>query len=236
MTDVLYIKGKESLNHDLEMKYSLRSLERYVDGVDRVFITGECPDYVDRTKVVYTPEEDIGCPMVNHWWKVTQTIKKTDISDNFLLMYDDIFFLDLVNASTYRTFFRGFLSQNKVGGGEYQQALKNTAVWLKKNGIAEIDFEEHAPIIYNREKFLTLEEIFEPLKKDNFGLAVRSIYGNKFVKCPIYRPDLKIREATERVEDIPNWYDCFSVSDRAFSCHVQPWLESNYKHKGKYEK
>lgn len=93
MIDVLYIKGKQSNNYDSELKYSLRSLDVCVSDIGRVFITGECPNFVDKSKVVFTPENDIGCPMINHWWKVSQTIKQTDISDNFALMYDDIFFV-----------------------------------------------------------------------------------------------------------------------------------------------
>lgn len=58
--DILYIKGKPSINNDLEMKYSLRSLERYVMDYGRIFITGECPEYIDQKKVVFTPADDIG--------------------------------------------------------------------------------------------------------------------------------------------------------------------------------
>ena len=232
--DVLYIKGTESINKDLELKYSLRSLEKFGYGVDRVFITGECPDFIDQTKIIHLPEKDIGCPMINHWWKVTQTITKTDISDDFLLMYDDIFFTSLSNIMQYKGFFRGFLSEVCSGGQLYQKSLQNASAWLKTRNLTALDYELHIPIVYNRQNFQKLDPIFRPLMDQTLAMAVRSIYGNMFFEKPMKRKDVKIREATQRVEDIQS--ECFSVSDKAFSIHVQPWLEEHFKRKGKYEK
>ena len=89
MIDILYIKGAKSPNNDDELRYSLRSL-KFVRDKGRVFITGNRPDFVQN--IIHIPCDDIGCRMINHWWKVTQTILQTDISDDFVLMYDDIFF------------------------------------------------------------------------------------------------------------------------------------------------
>ena len=86
MVDILYIY-KHSKNNGEELKYSLRSLEKYVSNYGKIFITGDCPDFIDKSKVIHTPAQDIGYPMVNHWWKVRETIKKTNISNNFVLMY-----------------------------------------------------------------------------------------------------------------------------------------------------
>ena len=234
--DILYIKGRPSINRDEELRYSLRSLQRYCYNYNRIFITGECPDFINLRKVIYTKEKDIGCPMINHWWKVHQTIKNTDISPNFVLMYDDIFFMGCQDMMKIPAYFKGFLESARSGGSLYQESLHNTEYWLMKNGHSTYDFELQKPIIYNRKKFLKLEKIFRPMMNDNPAMAVRSIYGNLFEKMPTYKEDIKIREADVRVENLSALHTCFSVSDKAFSCHVLPWLKENFQTKSRYER
>ena len=229
--DILYIKGKKSENDDLEMKYSLRSLERYVMDNGRIFITGECPDFIDQKKVVFTPADDIGTPMTNHWWKVKNTIERTDISDNFVLMYDDIFFTKVKKLSTYIPYRRGMLGEHHTGSAAYRNCLEETKKWLKSKGLTWYDYELHIPFIYNREKFIKMG--------NPEGRAVRSTYGNMFFPRPEwtpYRVDIKIRSTDEHPEDIPSKYECFSVSDQAFKYNVKPWCEEHFQTKSKWEK
>lgn len=229
--DILYIKGKPSINNDIEMKYSLRSLERYVMDYGRIFITGECPDYIDQKKVVFTPADDIGTPMTNHWWKVFKTIQMTDISDYFVLMYDDIFFTTVTKLSRYIPYQRGMLGEQHTGSAAYRNCLEETKKWLEKNGLPTYDYELHIPFIYNRENFMKMGA--------NEGRAVRSTYGNMFLEPPKhspYRADIKIRSTDEHPEDIPSKYECFSVSDQAFKYNVQPWCEGHFQKKSRWEK
>lgn len=229
--DILYIKGKKSINNDIEMKYSLRSLELYVMDYGRIFITGECPEYIDQKKVVFTPADDIGTPMTNHWWKVFKTIQMTDISDYFVLMYDDIFFSGPTYLIDYPPYQRGKLGEQHTGSAAYRNRLEETKKWLEKNGLPTYDFELHIPFIYNRENFMKMGA--------NEGRAVRSTYGNMFIpktQLTPYRADIKIRDMNEKIEDIPFPYECFSVSDQAFKYHVQPWCEKTFKEKSRWEK
>lgn len=231
MIDVLYIKGKTSINNDLEIKYSLRSLEQYVMDYGRIFITGECPDFIDQKKVVFTPADDIGTPMTNHWWKVFKTIQMTDISDYFVLMYDDIFFTTVTKLATYPPYQRGFLGEQHTGSARYRACLEETKKWLESKGLPWYDFELHIPFIYNRDKFMKMGA--------NEGRAVRSTYGNMFLEPPMhspYRTDIKIRATDEHPSDLPSMYDCFSVSDSAFKYEVKKWCEKSFKEKSRWEK
>lgn len=234
--DILYIKGKKTPNDDLEMKYSLRSLERYVVDYGRIFITGECPEYIDQTKVIYTPEKDIGTPMINHWWKVKQTIEKTDIGTEFILMYDDIFFITVQGLINMPAYCRGKLGEQRTGSIGYQKCLQETKKWLIDKGYRYQDFELHTPFKYDRNLFLALDCIYEPIKDSELGMAVRSIYGNMFYFNYEMRPDVKIRSSKDRVEDIPVKNRCVSVSDTAFKYNVQPWCESHFQTKSRWEK
>ena len=236
MIDVLYIKGAQSRNYDQELRYSLRSLEACVKDVGRVFITGECPNFIKKTAVIYTPEHDIGCPPVNHWWKVSQTIKKTDISDDFVLMYDDIFFTKDTKLENYPFYYRGMLTDSQAGSTIYRKSISNAKKWLTEHNYPYLDYELHVPCVYNKRNFLKLDPIFEPIKRENPAMVVRSIYANMFVKDQPYRKDIKIRMSNECVDFILNGADCFSVSDWVFECNTYAWLSAHYTKKSRWEK
>lgn len=235
--DVLYIKGPISQNYDEEMKYSLRSLEKYATDVGRVFITGDCPLFVNKQKVIHTLERDISVPSINHWWKVSQTIKKTDISQEFVLMYDDIFFVKPTKLTNYPFYSKGML-EDKPFEGIYRRSCGTAYKWLKSHGYTTNDCELHIPCVYDRDKFLELDKIFDKIKDKQEGMVVRSIYANthNFGAGFMLRKDIKIRLSTEGVDQVIGDADCFSVSDWVFRNNVHPWLKEHFPERSKYEK
>ena len=226
MIDILYIKGITSPNSDLEIKYSLRSL-CHVKDLGRVFISGIKPSFV--TNVTHIPCYDIGYPMVNHWWKVSQAIKNSDISENFVLMYDDIFFLKDICLESYPSYYRGNLGDFETGTLTYQESLSKTKKWLLEHDMDILDYELHVPFIYNRENFLILDKIYEPQISERSPLAVRSMYGNIFGYTAIQRDDFKMRKKTDKIPD----RECFSCSDEAFPFK---FLDNLFPEKGDFEK
>lgn len=236
MVDILYIY-KHSKNNGEELRYSLRSLEKYVSDYGRIFITGDCPDFIDKSKVIYTPARDIGYPMVNHWWKVRETIKKTDISNDFVLMYDDIFFVKPTKLEGYLNYAKGMLGQSLEGGWHYKVWMQNTFEWLSVRGYMACDYELHIPFTYNREKFLQMDPIFKPISEVNMStgqLAVRSVYGNLFLgNNPPYRKDIKLRKKEDKLdlEDA----DCFSIGDDVFDGYISEMLKQDLPSKSKWE-
>ena len=234
--DVLYIY-KYTGRGDEELKYSLRSLDKYVAGFDRVFITGDCPDFIDKDKVIYTPAQDIGYPMANHWWKVRETITKTDISDNFVLMYDDIFFVKPTSLEGYPNYSKGALNDACLGGWHYKIWMRNTLEWLAVRGHTVFDYELHIPFTYNRGKFLEMDCIFKPMSEVNMSigqLAVRSVYGNLFLGGnPPYRKDIKIRNKDDEL--ILGDADCFSIGDNMFAGDIRKRIMDDLTNKSKWE-
>ncbi|MBO7736059.1 MAG: hypothetical protein J6S67_26045 [Methanobrevibacter sp.] len=235
MIDVLYIKGPCSQNYDEEMKYSLRSLEKYVSDYGRVFITGDRPLFVNKDKVVHTLEQDIGVPTINHWWKVRQTIKNTDISQRFVLMYDDIFFVKPTKLENYPAYHKGKL-EDKTFEGFYRKSCGMAYYWLNEHGYETKDYELHIPFVYDRDKFLELDKIFDKIKDKQDGMVVRSIYGNMFESDSPLRKDIKIRKSDVGVEQVIGDADCFSVSDWVFCNNVHPWLKAHFKERSIFEK
>lgn len=237
--DVLYIVGTGSKFGNEELKYSLRSLETYAKDFGRVFITGFCPPFIDKNKVIYTKEDDIGRPTINHWWKVRQTIQKTEISNTFVLMYDDIFFVKPIELSNYPFYQRGLLYNNNSGGNLYRESVIKASQFLVAEGCTQYNCELHIPCIYDRIKFMELDPIYEKLKKDPIGMVVRSVYANYCSQEDIPeepRKDIKLRLSTDVVEEMVGDADCFSVSDWVYQCDTQRWLKEHFPNKSRWER
>lgn len=238
--DVLYILGNGSLYGDEELRYSLRSLEKFGRNVGRVFITGECPVFIDKTKITFLPELDIGCPAINHWWKVDQTFRKTDIGDRALLMYDDIFFCKPVDCSKYPWRWRSELPDMRPEG-EYRKSLFNAHEFLFKRKLTTLNYEMHQPCIYEKEKFLSMAGDFEELKLSDVGMVPRSVYANRFdvakTELKVYfMDDLKIRAKVDDLDALIKDRDCFSIADNCFYGPVFDWCDKNLPERSKWEK
>ena len=233
--DVLYIVGNGSLFDNVELKYSLRSLDKFGRNVGRLFITGQCPAFIDRSKVEFMPELDIGCPAINHWWKVHQTFAKTSIGERALLMYDDIFFCKPVDCANYPWRWRSILPFEKPDG-IYRQSLYTAAVWLSAHGYNTLNYCLHQPCIYEQNKFLSMERDFAELKLSDCGMSVRSVYGNRFVQSAEKMDDLKIRCYVKNLPELLKDRDCFSIADNCYEGPVKQWLEQTFPEKSRWEK
>ena len=233
MIDVLYIY-KNSPNNGEELRYSLRSLEKYVDDYGSVIICGDKPDFIS-DEVIYIEAKDIGAPMTNHWWKVLNAFERTG-AYNLALMYDDIFFVKPTCLSHYPFYQKGKLEDNQEGGEHYRQTLKNAQILLENNFCDTYNHELHVPCVYNIDKFKELGFWFFTMKDDCQSAAVRSIYGNRFCKHQPYRGDIKIKDKNTKVEDIIGVADCFSCSDEVFNGNVLEFLKKEFPDNSGFEK
>jgi hypothetical protein len=229
MSDVLYILGRGSKQDDLELRLSLRSLEKYAQNLDRVFIVGNCPEWVKN--VTHIPEEDKYFPFSNHVRKVLKAIDG-GISDNFLLMNDDFFMMRSFDVDTYPYYIRGEMFSDKQGGS-YRQMLNNTVEILNKKGIDKVlAYNCHVPIIYNRQKFLELKPLWERWKEDTIGFSPRIVYGNLFVKDGVFIQDPKIFD--DKMPSEVGLSGC--ISSHSNSVNVLKELEQIFKEPSKYER
>lgn len=236
MIDVLYIVGTGSHWNNYELRYSLRTLEKYGKNIGRVFVSGSNPGFLSN-EVIFTNIPDIDIFSVNHWYKVSETFKQTDISDNCLYMMDDLFFNKEVDLENYPYYYKNYLQATYPIDRRYNRCLKNTYKILKDNNKDVKNFGVHCPIIYNRQKFLDMK-VDEYRKLDGF-ISPRSFYCNMYDIEGIQRDDLKIRSLSNGVleleEKIKNT-DCWSINDAVINQGVALYLVNNFKNKSKYER
>lgn len=195
--DVLYYIGSGSMRHNIELRLSLRSIEKFGKNIDRVFIVGNKPEFIKNVEYIWVENE-------YEWWRnafeKTKVAIKAGISDDFLLMNDDFFMLKDFDAETYPFYHRGEIPTDT--NREYTRVLANTRKILEKEGYKTKHFGMHCPIRINGKKYLELEKYMkEPV-------SVRCLYGNIFVKGARQAKDGKgVFDSATKCYSSKNWID-----------------------------
>jgi len=239
--DILYILGNGSRWRNNEIRYSLRSLQKHAQNVERVFITGEKPDFInDNIKYNYYPDKYI-CN-INHLLKVLYTFQTTDISDDILLNYDDNFFIKDIDINKYPFYYnRQEIPESFDLSNTYTKSKIFTRNILLNLGKPIKDFGVHCPVIYNRQKFYEFENKFKQyneLNPRNVGISVRNAYLNNLEIEGEYLPDVKInRILTKRdIELKIEGRNVFSIGNNIISGGIVEFLEENYPNKSRWER
>lgn len=249
--DVVYILGNESPWDNNELRYSLRSVEKYLKGYNNIFIVGSAPLFI-----FPSIEDDSTCCLsftggpVIHWIKHEDNMNLTKerrimekvkfaceqevISDNFLFMNDDMFFLNPINANEFPNYYKGTLlnSARKRSEDRYKRALMNAHNHLTKAGHTALNFDTHAPIIYNKKNFLEVMNCvnWETLTAKRDGYVVKSLYANSLKLEGVFQPDCKIDQPMmpKLIRDKIVDRDFFSVGDHGLTDEMKKILDELY--------
>ena len=227
--DVLYILGRGSKHEDMELRLSLRCLEKNAKGLGRVFIVGNCPEWVKN--VIHIPAEDTYQSESNAFQKILKGCKSS-ISDEFLLMNDDFFMMKEFDVNNYPIWTRGVLEQ-KNEDDPYSRSINKTREFLLPYSKVPLNYEVHCPIKLNKHRMLMLEDIAESVKRAETGLLCRSLYGNIFNVCDFW--DTCIEDTKLRTDEWkePNKTGCISTSD---DCdNILKIIEGKYSNKSRWE-
>jgi hypothetical protein len=237
MIDVVIPLGKGSRNGDLELRYCLRAIQKYLKNYRYVVIVGELPSFL--TGVLHIPFVDSDQKETNIMRKVLAACNTPEITDDFIFFNDDHFLLRRIDAQSYPYFHRGNLS-NAVHkypvSNIYRQSIQNTANALRFKGFNDLHFDIHTPIIYNKAKF---RDVVPMYNWDTYGsLVVKSTYcntlriaGELMKDCKIDQP-LTHHQITERIDG----RHVFSIGDNGLNNEMRAFLHNLYPKKSKYEK
>ena len=201
--DVVYILSYDPTDNYSELRFSLRSLSRYCNDVDDLYIVGNKPSWIKNVK--HIPVEDRYYPWGNHLIKVLTAFKHTD---NFLLLNDDFYMLAPFSAGKYPYFDRGKICG--TGQTNYNKILLKTSEYLQKRGLNTLHYGVHCPIRYESD-FLSIADIMLQKLDDEIGYSPRCIYGNMLNKKSVEIKDTKCYDNL-KLENNP--CGCVSSGDR----------------------
>jgi len=158
-----------------EAKYSLRSLQNVEHG--NIFIIGELPDYLNESNLTFIKKNDpYGINTSNMVRKLLHICGDKRVSDDFVLMNDDFYFLEPQEIKDYDMGTMRFHIKNRRED-MYKKYLKTTRGFIRKKfGIKEPkSYELHYPIVINKKKF---KKVFKKIRWENKRIVWRSVYGN----------------------------------------------------------
>ena len=157
--DLLYVLGKESQwgNHE-ELRYSIRSFEKHYPGLNRIFVAGHKPEWLNG--VTHIPVDNIYGKNVpaNIITKILSACL-TDISDDFIFAADDYFLLsDTIDKKLMDVPNHGSIKNYKYTGNDYfSKVLSNTIQYLRTvKSRTFINCEAHSPVVINKKEYLRI--------------------------------------------------------------------------------
>ncbi len=241
--DIVIPLGKGSRWENNELRYTLRSIEKYITGTSRLFIVGLCPDWLTGD-FVHIPFEDApGGEFrdLNIFSKILAACSDQRLSSSFIYFSDDHYLLTRHNVSEYPYFFKGSLSDTVARMSDrqpYRRVLENTVSLLSKKFCTVNDFQCHCPVVYDKNLFWGLKTAFGPELLIQHGFAIKSLYCNYYKIPGVPYTDLKIIEplSFQQIAEALDNRAFFSIGNRSLSGGIKEFLQYLYPLKSKYEK
>lgn len=237
MIDILYPIGGGSHVDDLELRYSLRSIEKHFTNYRNVFIVGKLPEWI-KDVIHIDVHDDHPCKETNIYKKILAACYSRELSDDFLFFNDDHFILQDFEADKFPFYYKGGLLdvlKKLPPYNKYSTCVHNTAQILRQRGHAIKNFDTHAPIIYNKHKFIEIMQSYD--WSNRFSYVVKSLYSNSAKIEGIKEPDCKMNELPSIEEFYKRTQDrkVFSIGNGALVEPLYKVLEKLYPNKSRWE-
>lgn len=239
--DVVYVLGSGSKWNNNEIRFSLRSLEKNLKGVRRVWVVGEKPDFLKNATHIPYPDELVNNADGNIIRKVLRVCQEKSLTSRFLFINDDHLVIKPVIADEIPPFHKGDLTRQSKEYFEkdfWRGRLWRTMNILIKKGYSALHFDCHTPIVIDKKLFPGVIEQFDYSK--NIGFTMKSLYGNvvhpdgpllRSEKMTIFRP-FTLQQIRDRVSKS----FLASFNDRGLSPGLKCWLLEMFPEPSRYEK
>lgn len=188
--DIVVPLGKGSKFKNAELRYFLRSVEKFCTGYRKIFIIGHDPGFLNPEFVRFVP-----CPCFNtnketrialKFFRLFDTVQ--DVTDEVLMANDDFLFVAPTDIRKIPDYQRGKLlnaaKPQQVRGMKepqqtrYQKILVRTHEALTEAGLPAFHYDLHVPIRFKKKVFLGLRKWWEKSRNTKDGFTMKSIYGN----------------------------------------------------------
>lgn len=234
LIDVVYVIGNGSINSDNELRYSLRALEKHCTGWRNIYVIGNKVGFL--RNVIFHEFKEGNVKGLNILSKIKYACELPDLSEDFLFINDDHFFLKDIDITEipyyYDNKYMGNIIETRSNIDNYRRMIEDTARLFSDF----VYFDVHKPIIYNKSKFLQMCQKYE-FNKHMHGLLIKSVYCNHFKVKKLICDDLvlKKRYTTEELNEILEGEFIFSMTDEAVNNDLIKFLNNNYPIASQFE-
>lgn len=242
--DILYILGTGSNWDNNEIRYSLRSLDKYGKNVGRIFIAApKLPEFINPAAVTWVPATDPtkrNHKNIQH--KIETAIYHSDIAEEFLVSSDDHFYTRETDFDNYPYYKKGTLPSKLMPERDngYWQSLVATRKLLEYFALPVFSTNPHCNTHFTKSLYIANQAIMDAGYNTNEGTEVNCLMGNilaeRGAKYVNFR-DVKIYHIQDRadLERQIGQNDCFSISDVALEEGMKEYLKEKYPDKSRWE-
>lgn len=244
MVKILYIVGSGSRHDDAELKWSLRSLDKYslcevepiVVGRVPVWYSGEalpCDDPFNRKEK-------------NILRKILTAISVKAVEGEFQISADDHFWLRPVDLSVLPVYWRQGIISDCTDGNNYAKALVGTREVLLENGYPAVNTTVHCNQWCHTDDVVEISHLYDAAMANtlasSFGLVNWAIWPNVGItkrRRPIrFKHDIKLGNVNfEDLKKITDSSLIMSINDEAFdSVPFMEFMEATFSGKSKWER
>ncbi len=235
--DVVYILGVGSKWNDNELRFSLRSIERYYLNLGNVYVVGEKPKWLS-DEVIHLPAKD---PYLsksrNGLHKIFMAATELpELSNPFLLFNDDFFLTTAIDE--FKVYDKGLLAdmlqRHPSKSGYYYDNMRETYKLLIEAGVENPkDFGVHYPGIFTKEQ---VTAVVDNYYTQDSSFLLRTLMGNLYNWQSETVIDFKANNLAEFATQRMLKREVISISDfMAGYGNVQDWLTSKFGKVSKYE-
>lgn len=244
--DMLYILGNGSKHDNQELRWSLRSLEKYGRNVGSIAVVGEPPEWLSPEVKTLKTDNHAGLLAKNVWRNVHAAVEAGIVSGEFLLQADDHFFVKEVDFDKYPVYVIGeipLVVDPDEEHYEYKLGLVGSRWILGKNGMPTRMTSNHNPIRVDASCFEKYPWIVRQCDSYETRMNTWCILGNIYLydhpEAKIAtRRDVKLFKAVsaDELDRILEYADLLSIADGAFDSEAfVNFMNCEFPHKSRWE-
>lgn len=245
--DIVYVIGNGSKKDNLELRMSLRSIEKYGENIGTVIVVGFPPSWLSNDVVKVQVDDKYVYKHSNILMCIEKVVDLGLVKGDFLYSSDDHFYCREVDFDKYPYYIKGTLRKrvNELDPFySYHKSLCDTRMLCEKHGLPTRNYSQHCNTHMHSEVIRRIKPILRESYGLPFGVEPTSIVMNAwqtYQNAPkvTKREDVKILQA-KSIADIFEQIgdrDCFSIGDSAFSGKaMMSFFKSEYGTKSIFEK
>lgn len=244
--DMLYIIGNGSKHDNQELRWSLRSLEKYGRNVGCIAVVGDVPDFLSPEVKTLKTDNHVGLYQKNIWRNVKAAADAGLVTGKFLLQADDHIFVKETDFDEYPTYVCGELPTLVLPDEvhyEYKLGLVGSRWILGRNGMPTRMTSNHNALTVDADVFSRYPWIARVCGNDETRMNAWAILGNLFLydhpdAAVGQRDDVKICHAisAEELDKVVGGTDMISFDDVVFGSEAfASFMEGEFGQKSRWE-
>lgn len=146
------IPYKDDILSEWELKYALRSIDKYLTGFTNVVIIGTPPEWY---KGEFVQAQDYNYrKQFSIYSKLLVACELNNVSERFVMWNDDHYLLKRIDIAQIDNWYDGYLKDTagKTHGVRYLETIKNTLQIIPET----LNYDIHTPCIYDKQIFKKL--------------------------------------------------------------------------------